>query len=65
MFRKIYMIEAYSKDGDHLMTRFAANMRTAERIAKPYGDLADIRLTGKDEWAWINPQDIERIQGRA
>lgn len=62
MLRKIYMVEAFSEDGDLLMRRYAANMKTAERIAKPYGDMAVIRLTNKNtEWQWINSKDVERL----
>lgn len=59
--RKIYMIEAFSETGDLLMRRFAANKKTAERIAKPYGEKAVVRLTQKAEWEWINKADVERL----
>lgn len=61
MFRKIYMIEAFTKDGRLKIRRYAANMKTAKHIAKPYGNLAVIRLTSKAEWEWINQNDVERL----
>lgn len=62
MIRKIYMVEAYTDDGELRIRRYAANKRTAERIAKPYGESAVIRLTSKTtEWAWIDKRDVERL----
>ena len=59
MFRKIYCVAAFSSEGELLMRRYAANMKTAKRIAKRYRDSV-IRLTNKSEWDWINKNDVER-----
>ena len=59
MFRKIYCVAAFSPEGELLMRRYAANMKTAKRIAKQYSDSV-IRLTNKSEWDWINKNDVER-----
>lgn len=65
MFRVIYIIEAYSDAGELLARRYAANMRTAKKIAKPYGAAAVIRRTAKNEWYNINRREIERLQKRS
>lgn len=68
MLRVIYMVEVFDENGatadDMLIARrYAANMKTAEKIAKQYkGYEAVIRRTNKNrEWAWINPADVERL----
>lgn len=59
MLRVIYMIEVFNYDGELIDRRFARNMKTAEKIAKQYGDLADIRCLNKNEWSMINPEWVE------
>lgn len=59
MIRKIYMIEVISIDGELVARRFARNKKTAERIAKQYGDEAEIRLLCKDEMEYVNKKDVE------
>ena len=68
MLRVIYMVEVFDENGatadDMLIARrYAANMKTAEKIAKQYkGNEVVIRKTSKNgEWAWINPADVERL----
>lgn len=61
MIRKVYMIEGFNKKYDVVMRRYAANMKTAEKIAKPYGDYAVIRHVPKNEWIYVNPDDVERL----
>lgn len=60
MIRKIYMIEVISAEGDLIARRYAANKRTAEKIAKPYGEYADVRSVRKDDWCWIDSRWVER-----
>ena len=67
-FRVIYIIEAFDPEGatpDDILVarRFAANKRTAEKIAKRYEKLdleTVIRKATKREWGFINPADVER-----
>lgn len=64
-FRKIFMVEVYSNEGDLVERRYAANMRTAERIArenKEHKDGIIIRLLGKDEHDFVNPDWVERYR---
>lgn len=61
MIRKIYMIEVISTEGELIARRFAANKKTAERIAKHYGDDAEIRPMLKSEWHYINIKGVERL----
>lgn len=66
MFRTIYMIEvlqdADTADDMLVARRFAANRKTADRIAKQYkGDVeVNIRKTQKCEHAYISVTDVER-----
>lgn len=67
-FRVIYMVEVFDTNGktsdDVLVARrYAANMKTANKIARQYKDYeVVIRRTNKNsEWAWINPADVERM----
>lgn len=68
MFRVVYMIEVFDPEGatpDDILVarRFAANKRTAEKIAKRYEKLdleTKIRKASKREWGFIDPADIER-----
>lgn len=68
MFRVVYRIEVFDSEGatpDDILVarRFAANKRTAEKIAKRYEKLdleTKIRKASKREWGFINPADIER-----
>lgn len=39
----------------------AATEKIAERIAKHYGDDAEIRPMLKSEWHYINIKDVERL----
>lgn len=55
------MIEVISTEGELIARRFAANKKTAERIAKHYGDDAEIRPMLKSEWHYINIKDVERL----
>ena len=67
MFRVIYMIEVFDTNANAddvlIARRYAANMKTADKIAKQYkGNEVVIRKTSKNgEWAWINQADVERL----
>lgn len=67
MFRTIYMIEVFqdadTADDMLVARRFAANKRTADRIAKQYKGDVDVivRKTHSREYAWISMADVERM----
>lgn len=61
MLRKIFAVTAYTTDGEFLMQKYAANKRTAEKIAKPYHDHAVIREMPKPEWYFIDHSWVERL----
>lgn len=69
MFRVIYRIEVFDPEGatpDDILVarRYAANMRTAEKIAKGYEKLdleAVIGRESKRNIGFINPEDVERL----
>jgi hypothetical protein len=59
-FRCIYIVEAFTDDGEMTMRRFARNMRTAERLAKKCKKGTPVmRKALKEEHHWINPADVE------
>lgn len=59
-FRVIYIIEAYTDNGELVMRRFARNKRTAEKIARQCKKAeADIRKAQKAEHSYIAPADVE------
>ena len=59
MIRKIYMIEVISTEGELIARRFAANKKTAEHIAKHYGNDAEIRPLFKDEYDNVNIKTLK------
>ena len=65
-FRVIYLIEVYrdAETADDMVVarRFAANKRTADRIARKYKDVSvSVRKLHKNERAWVSPLDVERL----
>ena len=69
MFRVIYRIEVFDPEGatpDDILVarRYAANMRTAEKIAKEYEKMGLETVIGrasKRERGYIDPADVERL----
>lgn len=59
-FRTIYIVEAFTEDGELVMRRFARNKKVAENIAKQSNKAEpSIRKTRKDEHNWIAIEDVE------
>lgn len=58
MIRKIYQIQCFTPEGDLVFRRYAANLKTARKIAREPG--ADIRLLAKNEWYNVHPDWVER-----
>lgn len=59
-FRTIYIVEAFTEDGELFMRRFARNKKIAEKIAR-HCKKADSVITKarNDEHDWINLEDVE------
>jgi hypothetical protein len=53
------MIEAYTPEGELIERRYARNRKTADKIARHIGDLAEVRPLNKYEWSFINPEWVE------
>ena len=59
-FRCIYIIEAFTDNGELKMRRFTRNKRTAEKVARQCKSAeATIRKAQKAEHFYINPADVE------
>ena len=61
--RVVYMLESVTDDGDLVYRLFAANKRTAEKIARNHANSPApvIRKLSKSEQYWINPADVDRL----
>lgn len=59
-FRTIYIVEAFTEDGELVMRQFARNKKIAEKIARQCKKAESvIREAHKAEHSWINPEDVE------
>ena len=67
MFRVIYMVEVFDINGETaddvlVARRFAANMKTVNKIKTEYkGYEIVVRKTQKNEHNLINPKEVERM----
>ena len=59
-FRTGYSVEAYTRDGDLVAHRFAANKKTAEKIAREYKQYeTHIFKLRKCEHLFVMLEDVE------
>ena len=61
-YRTIYLIEGITDDGKLSYRLYAANKRTAERLAKKQRTAPTmVRKLSKGEHEWIDPEWVERL----
>lgn len=59
-YRTIYVVEAYTKEGERVTRRFARNKKVAEKIERQYrGYEMYVLPVHPPDFIYIDPKDVE------